>query len=419
MRRRLRTIGIGAVLIIASSTGSLGANGRSHLLAAACRPLARLALDEVVDPPASVSADGRYVAFESRADLVPSDVNGGSDIYVLDRVIGRLTLESIAFDGGAANGDSAHPRLSGDGRWLVFESRATNLARESLGQKVDVFLRDRVAGTTRGLTPSLPASNGSSRSADAVISQDGRVVAFASNDRWIVDGVGPHDAGDDIYVLTVATGAIVRASVTSSGVRPAIGSSFAPSLDADGTVVAFTSTADLERGGAAFEWSQIFVRDLTHGTTRLVSASPDGRPANRVSHTATISGDGRFVAFVSTASNLGSRDDNHLSHIYLRDLQTGAINLVSRTPHGKAANGHSSRPAISANGQFVAFVSEASDLACDRRCSPNRRWAALIRIRRTYASGSSARRTRRQEWHAEASAACARSSASHRSPVRA
>jgi Tol biopolymer transport system component len=168
--------------------------------------------------------------------------------------------------------------------------------------------------------------------------------------------------------MTVATGLIVRASITAGAEQLAGGISFAPSLNTDGTIVAFTSTADLDGGGAApLETPQIFVRDLTRSTTRLVSAIPDGHAGNRISHGSSISADGRMVAFVSMASNLVPSDANGLSDIYVRDLETGVTTLVTHTRRGKAGNGSSSRPAISADGQFVAFVSEASDLACDRR----------------------------------------------------
>jgi Tol biopolymer transport system component len=335
------------------------------------QPLVRLALDHVGDAPASLSADGRYVAFECRAALVPADVNHTSDIYVLDRVTGQLTLETVAFDGGSANGTSSDPHLSGDGRWLVFESGATNLVRQIDGQRADIFLRDRQAGATRAIGRPRRASEAASAGGGIVISQDGRVIAFASSDQHLVDGADANGAANDVYVLTLATGVVARASVNSAGVQPAQGISFAPSLNADGTIVAFVSTADFQTDNApALERPQIYVRDLVHGTTQLVSVSPDGKPGNQISHSVQISGDGRVVAFVSAASNLSSGDDNRLSDIYVRDLQTNATMLVSRTQRGKAGNGHSSRPALSADGQYVAFVSEASDLVCDRRCAP-------------------------------------------------
>jgi Tol biopolymer transport system component len=339
---------------------------RALLLAAA---LTRLALDSIVGTPASLSADGRYVAFTSLARLVPADVNDAPDIYVLDRETGQLTLESVTPEGRSANGSSVNPHLSGDGRWLLFESSATTLMHADRQQRTDVILRDRLNGTMRAVSRPRAAADDAHVDSGSVISADGRIVAFASHDMDLIDGIDANGDGNDIYVLTLETGRIVRASVTSEGVQLPAGSSFSPSLNADGTVVAFTSTADLERGGSApLERSQVFVRDLAHSTTRLVSAAASGGAPNQVSHSASISGDGRLVAFVSMATNLGPADENKLSDVYVRDLQTGAITLVSRTRRGKAANGDSSRPAISVDGQFLAFVSESSDLACSKAC---------------------------------------------------
>jgi Tol biopolymer transport system component len=351
---------------------------------AVARPLARLALWTVISAPASLSADGRYVALESEAGLVSIDTNGGADIYVLDRVTNRLTLESVAFDGGPANGSSRHGRLSGDGRWVVFESAARNLVRESSPRIADLFLRDRATGTTRRLIPADRDIGAHATGYEPVISADGRVVAFTSHVPQLIDGADANSSGasngngngngrgrgSDIYVVNTETGALVRASVTTSGVRPAMGSSFSPSVSADGNVVAFTSAADLVSGGAKLPQLQVYVRDVARGVTRLVSSKPNGRVANGASYTPSISGDGQIVAFVSGASDLGPSDDNHQPDIYLRDLETGAITLASRTPQGKAANGSSTNPAVSADGQFVAFVSNASDLVCAKRCSP-------------------------------------------------
>jgi Tol biopolymer transport system component len=354
-------LGVACGIVLMSMTQAIEAQSR------AAAPLTRLALDAIIGAPASLSADGRYVAFQSLARLVPADVNDAPDIYVLDRASGQLTLESVRPDGGSANGSSVNPHLSGDGHWVLFESAATDLMRVDARQRVDIVLRDRLTGTMRGISRPR-AANDAATDTGSAISADGRVVAFASHDTDLVDGVDANGGENDIYVLTLETGRVVRASVTSAGAQPATGPSFAPTLNADGTVVAFTSTADLEGGGAALERLQVFVRDLARGTTRLVSASPTGAVANQVSHSASISGDGRFVAFASMATNLGPADDNRLSDIYVRDLQTGAMRLASRTRRGKAANGDSSRPAISADGQFVAFVSESSDLACAKGC---------------------------------------------------
>jgi Tol biopolymer transport system component len=366
MRRLSTAVALsGGLMLVTSFSASASAQTPSR----SATPVGRMGLQAIVGVPASLSGDGRFVAFESSVRLVPADVNESGDIYVLDRETGKLTLESVTPDGHSTNGTSSNPHLSGDGRWLLFESSSTNLFGTGARTRTDLILRDRLTGTMRGLTRPLPVDDVVNSSAGSVISADGRVVAFASHDTTLVADGDANGGDNDIYVLTLETGRIVRASVTSGGVQPAAGSSFGPSLNADGTMVAFTSTADLDRGGAAFERTQVWVRDLVHGTTRLVSASTNGAPGNMASHSASISGDGRLVAFSSGASNLGPSDENKLSDIYVRDVQAGTTTLVSRTKRGKAANGDSSRPMIATDGQFIAFVSEASDLTCQKICA--------------------------------------------------
>jgi TolB protein len=333
------------------------------------QPLARLALSDVIRAPGSVSADGRYVALESAAPLSPEDTNPEADIYVLDRRTNRVTLETMAFDGGAANGASSRPRLSGDGRWIVFESSARNLVPESSERTTDLYLRDREAQTTRRLIPVDESTRPDRLGFDETISSDGRVVVFASFSRGLIPGAPTSAMGSDVFVMSTETGEITRVDVTTTGLRPLTGSAFAPSVSGDGRVVAFTATADLETGGPLLSRSQVYVRDLAHGVTRLVSATPAGRPANDASYSASISADGRLVAFVSNATDLGPEDENHLSDVYVRDLESGTITLVSRTSRGRAANGASVHPALSGDGRFVAFVTEASDLTCTRRCA--------------------------------------------------
>jgi Tol biopolymer transport system component len=333
------------------------------------KPIARLALWTVITSPASLTADGRFVAIESEAPLLPIDTNGSADVYVLDRQTNRLSLESIALDGGPANGTSRAPRISADGRWIVFESSARNLVPNSSSRTTDLFLRDRMNQTTRRLVSTGGDDGTTTTGYEPAISADGRVVAFTSHAAGLKKAATA--GASDIIVVNTDSGVVSHASVMSDGTRPATGSSFAPSVSADGQVISFTSTADLLTGGPKLAEPQVFVRDLARGVTRLVSASVKERVPNGASFTSSISGDGRFVAFASAASDLGPADDNRQADIYLRDLETGAITLVSRTPQGKAANGASSVPAISADGQFVAFVSTASDLICAKKCSPD------------------------------------------------
>src|SRR6266851_1563710 len=196
------------------------------------------------DPPeVSVSADGRYVAFTSFARLAVNDTNECADIYVLDRVTGRVTLESLTADGHALNRGSARPHLAGDGRLLIYET-IEGTAGAGLPPRGVVVLRDRVTGATRLLERPGVAANGGSR--DAAISADGRVVVFASTASNLTDGPDANESGDDVYSVELASMTIRRVSVDDAGRQPAAGASFAPAVSADGRYIVFSSTAPLD-----------------------------------------------------------------------------------------------------------------------------------------------------------------------------
>ncbi len=330
------------------------------------RPLARLALSGKNERPASLSGDGRYVAFESRAALVPADTNGLSDIYVLDRATGQLTLESAPQEAEASNGGSFNPSVSADARWPVFESVASNLTRDRTTRVADLFLRDRTTGRTRRVIPAdRDIGTNAMMFTSPAISGDGRVLAFAATSTAVIPGGSTKRSPSQIYVMDIASNEITCASLTARGDVPETGASYAPALSHDGRMVAFTSSVDLEAGDRASRQPQVYVRDLTHNVTRLVSRAADGAAPNQTTYGAPVSADGRLVAFVSAASNLGPGDGNRQTDVYVRNLDTGVVTLVSHTRRGKAGNGASYQPALSANGQFVVFVSEASDLVSD------------------------------------------------------
>jgi Tol biopolymer transport system component len=316
-----------------------------------------------------VSADGRFVAFESWVGLVPADEDQRADIYVLDRTNGHVTLESMDLD---AYTDNSHPRISGDGRYVVFEART--LQNEP---RVDVILRDRSRSDTRSLTGHIAKGSAHAWSRGPDISDDGRVVAFSSAATTLTDGVDANGPREDVYVIDVASGALRRASVTSSGIQPAAGNSIVPTLSADGRWVAFASTAPLDvnsQGRQDIESTvrQVFLRDMAGGTTTLVSRPRRGAPPNNDSSLPSVSGDGRYIAFASNASNLDlgkGQDQNRGSDVFLFDRDTNAITKVSRGADGSEPNGASANPAMSADGRFIAFQSDASNLVCSGRCA--------------------------------------------------
>jgi Tol biopolymer transport system component len=322
-------------------------------------------------PPAGLSADGRFVSFYSNARLAPADANNHRDVYVLDRTTGRVTLESLTTEGQVLPGDSGYPRISADGRYLVFETTAWAADGTPIG--AEIVLRDRVQNTTRRLSRGASGRVPESSRAPA-ISEDGRIVVFASGAMDLVAGRDENGIMEDVYLFEVTTGVVRRISIDSHAVQHPEGASFAPSVSADGRYVAFTSTATLDGGDARSSSGRpiasVYVRDTQLGVTERVSVCAGGTPPDGGSSEPAITRDGRYVAFASEATHLVPGDRNQSADIFLRDLRIHSTALISRSVSGGTANGPSGKPVVAADGRFVAFQSQASDLVCARRCPP-------------------------------------------------
>jgi Tol biopolymer transport system component len=318
---------------------------------------------------ASLSGGGRYVAFSSYARLAAADVDSLADIYVLDRSTAAVTLESESVAGQPVNSDCSYPSISADGRYLTF----TTVVGEDPDRTVtDIVLRDRVAGTARRITraPGGALSNG--WSSQAAISANAAAVVFTSSATNLVSEPDVNGRHPDIYKLDVATGAIERISVDSRGAQQE-GGSLMPGVSGDGRYVVFSSTAPLsgprtgvDRPLSQGQFPSIYLRDTRTMQTTLVGGASE--PANGPSAMAAISADGHTIAFASRATNLVQRDRNKTSDVFLYDVDRRTLTLVSRSAGGGTANGTSLNPAISGDGRFVAFQSDASDMACGRGC---------------------------------------------------
>jgi Tol biopolymer transport system component len=317
-------------------------------------------------PSASVSANGRYVAFASYARLNSGDTDDRLDVYVLDRHDGHVSLEST-HQAYRESVDHRHPRLSADGQTLVYE--------RAFPTHSEIVIRDRMRGTNTSIPEARSGTTPNDYSRDPEVSRDGRVVVFSSTATHLA-GTDANGRSEDVYAYIRASGAFERISRDIHGVQLATGASLGPSVSADGRFVAFSSTSDLAhlaasaRGPAGLPLPAVYVFDRTLKVTRLVSRGSSADPVNGPSWSAALSADGRYVAFVSEATNLVVDDRNHSPDVFVAELATARIELVSRTPAGSSANGRSAVPAISDNGQIVAFQSEASDMLCPRRCVP-------------------------------------------------
>jgi Tol biopolymer transport system component len=261
--------------------------------------------------PPGISGDGRYVAFSSSAsNLVPEELNGLENIFVYDRELGATELITRGVS-GPADGTSSLPKISGDGRYVVFQSIASNLVAGDDNGLSDIFLFDRTGHVMMRVTsaPDGTPSNGGSITAN--ISYDGHFVAYASRATNLVPDATT-GTFEQIFVTDWQNHITQLVSVSSDG-TPGNAISFLPSLSTDGSQVAFKSEAFNLVPGDTNGVPDVFVRDRTTGTTQRVSVDDFGNQANGLSGGPGISGDGRFVAFPSFSSNLVPEDGNGFS----------------------------------------------------------------------------------------------------------
>jgi Ca2+-binding RTX toxin-like protein len=315
----------------------------------------------------SISAEGRFVAFDSDAsNIVPGDTNSNRDIFVRDRLTNTTTRVSVDSAGNQANSNSFGASISADGRFVAFESLASNIVPGDTNSNRDIFVRDTLTNTTTRVSVDSAGNQANDASDRVSISADGRFVAFTSGASNIVPGDTNGDP--DIFVRDTLTNTTTRVSVNSAGNQGNVRSLFnAPSISADGRFVAFESRASNIVPGDTNDGLDIFVRDRLTNTTTRVSLDSAGNQGNSSSESPSISADGRFVAFTSGASNIVPGDTNSRRDIFVRDRLTNTTTRVSVDSAGNQRNIESYSPSISADGRFVAFTSGASnfDLGTD------------------------------------------------------
>jgi Tol biopolymer transport system component len=320
----------------------------------------------------AISGNGLVVAFDSQAtNLVGGDTNRAVDLFVRDRTTGRTTVVSVSSRGKLGNGHSLGPAVSGDGRFVAFESDASNLVPADTNFMRDIFVHDRLTRDTTRVSVGPGGAQADATSLDASISADGRYVAFISDASNLVPG---GSTGRQAFVHDRVTGVTELVSVDTAGTE-SDGFATGAAISADGRSVAFgsfaTNLVPVDTNGAI----DIFVHDRLTGTTVRASVRTDGGEGNDSSLRASISGDGSIVTFSSNATNLVDGDTNERRDIFVHFLATGVTERISVSSAGVQSDGDSDGfgirggtsfgPEISNDGSHVAFDSQATNLIAD------------------------------------------------------
>lgn len=311
-----------------------------------------------------LSADGRIVVFDSAAsNLHANDTNSHLDVYLFDRTNRRLTLISATPGGAAGSGISLHATTSGDGRLVAFASEADDLVEGDTVDPMEIFVFDRAAQEmTRTPIAGSGATGPDGDSRNPMISADGRYVTFDSMATNLVSA----DANgvNDVFVHELATGRTERISVGHNGWEFGQGS-FDPSISGDGRFIAFVSVSDEIVPGDFNAVNDVFLHDRETGETVLVSRTSAGEAGNSFSQAPAISSDGMFVAFESWATNLTEGGSHEGADVFVFSRATERVTCVSVAPDGSPGSGYSHAPAISGDGSAIVFESFADNLCPD------------------------------------------------------
>lgn len=290
-----------------------------------------------------LSADGRYALFVTGAtDAVANDTNGFRDLFLRDRQTDTTTLVSVGSAGQQGNADIANQTaISGDGRYVAFTTNATNFASPDFNSAPDLFLRDTQAGTTTRICTSQFSGFGCS---GVSISTDGNYITYTTANPFNFGGV------TQLYRYERATGTTLHVSQNDQG-AVANGNVGLNRLSADGRYVVFESGANNLVAGDTNNKQDIFRRDMQTGEIIRISTTTAGAQANNDSQWPTVSADGRYVTFTSTASNFVAGDTNSNWDLFVKDIDLGTVQVV-----GGSLN-LSQEGAITGDGAFIVFSS--------------------------------------------------------------
>lgn len=312
----------------------------------------------------AISSEGRYVAFQSSAsNLVPNDANGVQDIFVHDRQTNITTCVSMNSNGAMGNGTSHDPAISSNGRYVAFTSGASNLVSGDTNGVDDIFVHDLQTGLTTRVSESSGGIQANGGSNIAACSGDGQYIVFISSASNLV--AGDTNGARDIFVRDIQTGTTNRVNVSSSGAQMNSGNCFHPSISASGRYVVFGSSGSNLVLNDTNNKYDVFLRDIQLGITTRLSVDLNGNQGNGDSGRASISADGLVVCFKSTASNLVVNDTNGTWDIFVHEVQSGLTTRVSVGSGDDEGDDESQSSSISADGRYIVFGSKSQLVAGD------------------------------------------------------
>jgi len=307
-----------------------------------------------------ISGNGRYITYASPAsNIVPGDTNKIWDVFLYDLLTKKTTRVSVKSDGSQANYGSVVPAISDDGRYITYYGDATNLVPGDTNNQRDIFLYDNLTKKTSRVNLNNNGEQANGLSHYTTISGDGRFVSYVSYATNLVPG----DTNElkDIFLYDTLKKKTTRINVSSNG-EQANGDSSSPALSADGRYVTYYSFATNLVPGDTNKTADIFVYDTQTGKTTRVSVDSYGKQANNYGDSPAISGDGRYIAFESDAANLVPGDTNKKRDIFVYDMLTKKTTRASVGSKGEQGNGRSYTVAVSENGRYFTFESEATNL---------------------------------------------------------
>jgi Tol biopolymer transport system component len=294
-----------------------------------------------------ISSNGRFAVFESEAtNLVSGDTNGVGDVFLRDLQLGTTIRVSVNSTGGQADGGGGAPAVSSDGRYVAFESGATDLILGDTNNAADIYVKDTQTGSIERVSVDSSGTQSNGDSSAPSISGDGRYVAFVSSATNLI--ASDVNGVDDVFLRDMQSDTTVRVSVSANG------ASWDPTVANGGGYVVFSSNASNLIPGDTNGKTDIFVYEISAGQLTRVSVNSNEEEGDRASWDASISGDGRYISFSSASHNFMLGDTYELTYVYIRDRLSGNTNLAS-IQNGAQMIGWADATSMSADGRYVAF----------------------------------------------------------------